>query len=53
MWIHEDQDWPNVTWDAETYASKLADIRHPPTVPSIQSLARSLRERWGMASCLI
>lgn len=25
MWIHEDQDWPNVTWDAETYASKLAD----------------------------
>lgn len=28
MWIHEHQDWPNFTWDAETLASKLADIRH-------------------------
>jgi len=28
MWIHEYQDWPNFTWDAETLASKLADIRH-------------------------
>jgi Fic family protein len=28
MWIHEHQDWPNLTWDAETLASKLADIRH-------------------------
>jgi len=28
MWIHEHQDWPNFTWDAEILASKLADIRH-------------------------
>lgn len=28
MWIHEHQDWPNFRWDAETLASKLADIRH-------------------------
>lgn len=28
MWIYEHQDWPNFTWDAETLASKLADIRH-------------------------
>jgi len=28
MWIHEHQNWPNFTWDAETLVSKLADIRH-------------------------
>lgn len=28
MWIHEHQNWPEFTWDAETLASKLADIRH-------------------------
>ena len=28
MWIHEDQNWPNFTWDAEALASKLADTRH-------------------------
>lgn len=28
MWIHEHQDWPNFTWDTETLASKLADVRH-------------------------
>ena len=28
MWIHEHQDWPNFTWDAEILASKLSDIRH-------------------------
>ena len=28
MWIHEHQDWPNFTWDGETLASKLADIRY-------------------------
>ena len=28
MWIHEHQYWPNFTWDAETLASKLGDIRH-------------------------
>ena len=28
MWIHEHQDWPNFTWDFETLASKLADIRY-------------------------
>jgi Fic family protein len=28
MWIHEHQNWPDFTWDAETLASKLADIRH-------------------------
>ena len=28
MWIHEHQNWPSFTWDAETLASKLADIRH-------------------------
>lgn len=27
MWIHEHQDWPNFIWDAESLASKLADIR--------------------------
>ena len=28
MWIHEHQNWPNFTWDAEILASKLADIRY-------------------------
>ena len=28
MWIHEHQDWPAFTWDAEALASKLADLRH-------------------------
>lgn len=28
MWIHEHQDWPNFTWDANALASKLADIRY-------------------------
>jgi len=28
MWIHEHQNWPNFTWDTESLASKLADIRH-------------------------
>ncbi len=28
MWIHEHQNWPNFTWDAEILAFKLADIRH-------------------------
>jgi len=28
MWIHEHQDWPDFTWDAEALASKLIDIRH-------------------------
>jgi len=28
MWIHEHQDWPDFTWDAEALASKLADTRH-------------------------
>lgn len=28
MWIHEHQDWPDFTWNAQTLAFKLADIRH-------------------------
>ena len=28
MWIHEHQNWPDFTWDAEVLASKLADIRY-------------------------
>lgn len=28
MWIHEHQDWPDFTWDAEALASKLVDVRH-------------------------
>ena len=28
MWLHEHQDWPNFTWDAQALAVKLADIRH-------------------------
>lgn len=28
MWIHEHQNWPNFTWDAEALNSKLADVRH-------------------------
>jgi Fic family protein len=28
MRIHEHQDWPNFTWNAEVLSSKLADIRH-------------------------
>ena len=28
MWIYEHQSWPNLIWDAETLASKLANIRH-------------------------
>ena len=28
MWIHEHQNWPNFTWDAEKLTSRLADVRH-------------------------
>jgi Fic family protein len=28
MWIHEYQNWPNFTWNAEALVSKLADVRH-------------------------
>ena len=28
MWIYEDQNWPNFTWDAERLVSGLADIRN-------------------------
>lgn len=28
MWIHEHQNWPNFTWNAETLSFKLADIRY-------------------------
>ena len=28
MWMHKHQDWPSFTWDAESLASKLADVRH-------------------------
>lgn len=28
MWIHEHQNWTSFTWDAESLASKLADIRY-------------------------
>lgn len=28
VWIHEHQDWPTFTWDAEALSAKLADIRH-------------------------
>lgn len=28
MWIHEHQNWPNLTWSADVLASRLADIRH-------------------------
>ena len=28
MWIYEHQDWPSFSWDSESLASKLADIRH-------------------------
>ena len=28
MWIHEDNNWPDLTWDAGKLASKLAEVRH-------------------------
>ena len=28
MWIHEDHNWPDFTWDAGKLASKLAEVRH-------------------------
>lgn len=28
MWIHEHQNWPNFTWNAEILSSKLANIRN-------------------------
>lgn len=28
MWIHENKNWPNFSWDMKSLASKLADIRH-------------------------
>lgn len=28
MWIHEHQNWPKFTWNAEALASKLAHVRH-------------------------
>ena len=28
MWIHQHQNWPNFSWDAEALASKLVDVRH-------------------------
>lgn len=28
MWIHEHQNWPDLSWDTKTLASRLADLRH-------------------------
>ncbi|MDF1622487.1 MAG: DUF4172 domain-containing protein [Pseudohongiella nitratireducens] len=28
MWVHEQSDWPDFSWDAKALTSKLADIRH-------------------------
>ena len=28
MWIYEDKNWPNFTWDAHFLVAKLSDIRH-------------------------
>lgn len=28
MWIHEHQNWPNFTWNADALSNKLAGIRH-------------------------
>ncbi len=28
MWIHQHNNWPKLTWDAEKLTSKLADIRY-------------------------
>lgn len=28
MWIHEQPNWPALTWDANALVSKLADVRH-------------------------
>ena len=28
MWMHEHQNWPHFTWDADVLASKLAERRH-------------------------
>ncbi|GGG56049.1 cell division protein Fic [Pseudohongiella nitratireducens] len=28
MWIHEQSDWPDFSWDAKALTSKLADIGH-------------------------
>ncbi|HBN13643.1 MAG: cell filamentation protein Fic [Gammaproteobacteria bacterium] len=28
MWIHEHQDWPDFSWDAEALEAKLADCRY-------------------------
>lgn len=28
MWIHENQKWPNFTWDLEALATRLADLRY-------------------------
>ena len=28
MWMHEHQNWPHFTWDADALASKLAERRH-------------------------
>ena len=28
MWIHENQNWPEFTWNADVLGNKLADVRH-------------------------
>ena len=28
MWIYQDKNWPNFTWNTEELTSKLSDIRH-------------------------
>ena len=28
MWIYQQKDWPNFTWNAQALASRLAEIRH-------------------------
>ncbi len=28
MWIHEHQNWPDFTWNADAFSNKLAGIRH-------------------------
>ncbi|TIH19831.1 Fic family protein [Marinifilum sp. JC120] len=50
MWIHEHQDWPNFSWNAEKLISKLADVRHRQGVllGKIGNLGFDLRNEAGL-----
>ncbi|MGB0935440.1 MAG: Fic family protein [Alphaproteobacteria bacterium] len=46
MWIYENKNWPNFTWDSDLLAIKLAEVRHKQgrLIGKMESLGFELRQ---------